>query len=131
MNHKTAVVPLASLFAAFLLCAQLQNLARVNLAKLKKGEDLFVRRCTGCHRLDKVRVGPPLRNVFGRPAGSDAGFPYSAGLKSLRLKWDEATLDKWLTDPEALAPDTDMAFRLSSAEERGAIIAYLRNLHVK
>jgi cytochrome c len=49
----------------------------------------------------------------------------------LHLKWDEATLDKWLTDPEALAPDTDMAFRLSSAEERGAIIVYLRNVQGK
>jgi cytochrome c len=131
MNGKTAVVSLTSLFAAFLLCAQSQDLARVNLARVRKGEDLFVRRCTGCHRLDKVRVGPRLRNVFGRLAGSDTGFPYSDSLKSSRLKWDEVTLDKWLTDPETLAPDTDMAFRLSSAEERGAIIAYLKNVHVK
>jgi cytochrome c len=72
-----------------------------------------------------------LRNVFGRLAGSDAGFPYSDSLKSSRLKWDEVTLDKWLTDPEALAPNNDMAFRLSSAEERGAIIAYLRNVQVR
>jgi cytochrome c len=126
MNAKTAVVLLTSLFAAFLLSAQ-----SADLAKVKKGEDLFVRRCMGCHQLDKVRVGPALRNVFGRSAASDAGFPYSDSLKSARLKWDEATLDKWLTDPEALAPDTDMAFRLSSAEERGAIIAYLKNLRVR
>jgi cytochrome c len=126
VNGKTGVIPLTSLFVAFLVYSQSQDLDRV-----KKGEDLFVRRCTGCHQLDKVRVGPPLRNVFGRSAGSDADFPYSAGLKSLHLKWDEATLDKWLTDPETLVPDTDMAFRLSNAEERGAIIAYLRNVQGK
>jgi cytochrome c len=45
--------------------------------------------------------------------------------------WDEATLDRWLIDPEALVSDNDMGFRLSRAEERSAIIAYLKQLPAK
>jgi cytochrome c len=120
------VIPLLGLFLSLLLHAQ-----SADSIKVKHGEDLFERRCTGCHRLDEIRVGPRLRNVFGRVAGSDAEFPYSQGLKASRIKWDESTLDRWLTDTEVLVPDNDMAFRVSSAQERGAIIAYLKNLGVK
>jgi cytochrome c len=123
---RMAVVPLTSVFVSCLLYAR-----SADAAKVKKGEDLFARRCTGCHRLDEVRVGPRLRNVFGKLAGSDAGFPYSESLKAARIKWDESTLDQWLTDTEALVPDNDMAFRVSSAEERSAIIAYLKNMSAK
>src|ERR1022692_2937836 len=79
--------------------------------KIKRGEELFERRCSGCHRLDEVRVGPRLRHVFGRLAGSETNFSYSESLKASHLKWDESTLDRWLTDTEALVPDNDMAFR--------------------
>jgi cytochrome c len=130
MSGKYSVAAIGSalecIFLSFLLGAQ-----PADSAKIKKGEDLFARRCTGCHRLDETRVGPPLRKVFGRLAGSDAGFPYSEALKASRIQWNESTLDRWLTDTEALAPDNDMAFRVSNPEERGAIIAYLKSLAVK
>jgi cytochrome c len=93
-----------------------------------QGQKLFERRCAGCHRLDEVRSGPRLRGVFGRTAGADPGFPYSNALKASGLTWNEKTLDRWLTDPEALVPDTDMAFRMSDAGERTEIIAYLKSL---
>jgi cytochrome c len=93
-----------------------------------KGRSLFERRCTGCHRLDDIRSGPRLRGVVGRAAGSDAGFPYSDALKASRLTWSEATLDRWLADPDALVPDNDMAFRVSEATERAQIIAYLKSV---
>ena len=74
------------------------------------------------------KAGPPLRQIFGRPAATDAQFTYSDALRNAHLVWDETTLDRWLTDPEAVAADNDMAFRVSKAEERAAIIAYLRRL---
>jgi cytochrome c len=116
---RIAAISLLGLLLALSLYAQ-----SADSAKVKKGEDLFERRCTGCHRLDEVRVGPPLHHVFGRLAGSDPGFAYSENLKA-------STLDKWLTDTEGLVPDNDMAFRLSSAEERSAIIAYLKSVSAK
>jgi cytochrome c len=94
----------------------------------KAGRELYEKRCAGCHSLDTRKVGPPIRGVFGRAAAADPGFPYSEALKKARLVWDEPTLDRWLADPEALVPDNDMAFRLSDADERAAIIAYLKQL---
>jgi cytochrome c len=97
----------------------------------RRGEQFFHQMCTGCHALDAEKEGPRLRGVFGRAAGSVAGFPYSDGLKKARVVWDEATLDKWLTDPSSIAADNDMAFRLENAGQRADIIAYLKTLKGK
>jgi cytochrome c len=98
---------------------------------LNAGRELYEKRCGGCHGLDNARVGPSLRRVFGRRAAADPSFPYSEALKKARLVWDEPTLDRWLEDPEALVADNDMGFRLSRADERAAIIAYLKQLTPK
>jgi len=92
------------------------------------GKDLFDRRCSGCHALDKEKEGPRLRGVFGRASATVPDFQYSEALKALHVTWDAATLDQWLTDPEKLAPNNDMAFRLVKADERAAIIDYLKSL---
>jgi len=39
------------------------------------GKEIFERRCTGCHALDKDKEGPSLRGVFGRAAASKSPFP--------------------------------------------------------
>jgi len=93
-----------------------------------RGRELFDKRCTGCHALDGVKVGPRLRPVYGRSVGKDAQFPYSDALKASHVTWDETTLDKWLADPDSLIPGNDMSFRLENAAERADIIAYLKQL---
>ena len=69
-----------------------------------------------------------LRGVYGRKAASVSGFEYSEALKKVDARWDEERLEKWLTDPEQMAPGTDMAFRVANSEERAALIAYLKTL---
>jgi cytochrome c len=91
------------------------------------GKELFQKRCGGCHALDRDKEGPRLGGVHGRRAGSVDSFQYSEALKSSKITWNEESLEKWLTDPERLVPNNDMAFRLDKAEERSAIIAYLRS----
>jgi cytochrome c len=93
-----------------------------------RGRDAFERRCTGCHSLDKIKVGPTLRGVYGSNAGKDAQFMYSDAVKAAAVTWDEATLDRWLTDTDSVIPDNDMAFRLNDPADRSNIIAYLRQL---
>ena len=94
----------------------------------ERGHDLFTRRCSGCHALDTNKEGPRLRGVFGRPAAGLADFDYSAALTKTGIRWDERTLDRWLIDPDAVAPGADMPFRVPDGEERKALIAYLRSL---
>ena len=51
----------------------------------------------------------------------------SAAPTPARLRWDEATLDRWLTRPAGLVPGTSMVFAgLASADDRRAVIAYLK-----
>ena len=92
------------------------------------GKSLFEKRCSGCHALDADHEGPRLRGVFGRPAGKVTTFKYSEALQRAKVTWDEAELDKWLTDTESVAPDNDMGFRVPKQEERAAIISYLKSL---
>ena len=94
----------------------------------KDGQSLFQRRCAGCHALDADHEGPRLRGVVGRAAGSVKTFQYSEALKNAKHTWNEANLDKWLTDTESVVPDNDMSFRVPNQEERAAIISYLKSL---
>ena len=96
-----------------------------------RGRDAFEKRCAGCHALDKIKLGPPLRGVYGRYAGKDPQFTYSDAVKSTSVLWNESTLDRWLTDTETVIPGNDMAFRLNDPAERGDIIAYLKQLSAK
>jgi len=106
--------------AAVILVAAAENSPR--------GQELFEKRCAGCHSADRDLEGPHLRGVYGRRAGTAPRFPYSDSLRAATIQWDEQSLDRWLTDPEAFVPGNDMAFRVEKAEERAEIIRYLRHM---
>ena len=91
-----------------------------------RGESVFEKRCTGCHAMEGNREGPRLSGVFGRKAGSVAGFDYSAALKNSGITWDETTLEKWLKDPDIFVPGNNMDFYVPSAQERSDLISYFR-----
>jgi cytochrome c len=90
-----------------------------------RGKPLY-QACQACHSIDDNDLGPKHRGVVGRPAGSIADYAYSAALKSSGLTWDEATLDRWLTNPSALVPGTKMFFQVADAQNRADIIAFLK-----
>jgi len=90
-----------------------------------RGETLY-EACQDCHSLDKNDVGPRHRGVFGRKAASLPDYDYSDALKSTKIVWNEETLDKWLTDPQAVAPGAKMFFHLENPQDRADVIAYLK-----
>lgn len=94
----------------------------------EQGRQLFEKRCTGCHSLDRNKEGPNLRGVFGRQAGTAPDFNYSSALRSSHFVWDEQKLEKWLTDTQSLVEDNNMDFHVSKAEERSEIIQYLKSI---
>ncbi len=65
--------------------------------------------CRECHSFlkDDNRLGPSLYGVVGRKAGTEPGFAYSNSVKSSGVTWDEATLDKWIANPDAVIPGND------------------------
>ncbi len=94
-----------------------------------RGQALYQARCAACHSVDFNGIGPAHRGVFGRLAGTAKGFTnYSAALKRSNITWNEASLDRWLADPEALVPGQAMGVSLSDAGERADVIAFLRTL---
>lgn len=92
------------------------------------GEKIYKQKCAVCHAVDANKVGPLSRGVVGRKAGTAANYNYSPAVKSLGITWDEASLDKWLTKPSAMATGTKMAFMLPNPQERADVIAYLKTL---
>jgi cytochrome c len=92
------------------------------------GKDVFERRCSGCHAADTSKEGPLLRGVVGRKAGTVSGFQYSDALRASGVTWNEGLLMKWLENPDAMVKGTDMEFKVSKAEEREAVVAYLKSL---
>jgi cytochrome c len=91
-----------------------------------RGKAVFEKRCTGCHAMDADREGPRLAGVYGRKAGSVAGFNYSAGLKDSGITWTDETLERWLSDPDLVVKDNNMSIGFPKAEERRDLIAYLK-----
>lgn len=93
-----------------------------------EGQKVFAETCATCHGLDHAKDGPPLRHAFGRLAGTEPGYPYSKALRTAGVTWSEASLDRWLTSPQALVPGAQMPFHLDDKMRRGDIIAYLKSL---
>jgi cytochrome c len=91
-----------------------------------RGRLIFEKRCTGCHALTQDREGPRLQGVYGRTAGTVPHFDYSDALRNAHVVWDDASLDRWLTDPDAFLPGNNMEFHVARPQERADLIGYLR-----
>jgi cytochrome c len=91
-----------------------------------RGAAVFEKRCTGCHSLEQNREGPKLGGVFGRTSGEAPGYAYSPALKKAHIVWNEASLDRWLADPDAFVPGNNMDFQLVNPQERRDLIRFLK-----
>jgi cytochrome c len=92
------------------------------------GKKVF-NKCTPCHSIGpgaKNKVGPELDGLFGRKAGTVAGFNYSDGMKKAGWVWDAATFKEYITDPRKKVPGNKMMFPgLKEEQEREDIAAYI------
>lgn len=94
---------------------------------------LATNHCGVCHTFgegEPARQGPNLFGVLDRPAGSVANFAYSAGfVKSMQGKsWTPEQLDRWLGDPQSIAPGAVMLYRQDDPDKRALLIRFLEAL---
>jgi cytochrome c len=90
------------------------------------GEKAFAP-CKACHNFEKNGVGPDLKGVVGRKAGTYEGYTYSAALKNSGITWDEANLHEWLKNPKTKVPGTKMIFQGYPDDKKiNDVIAYLK-----
>jgi len=93
------------------------------------GEALFAQRCGSCHAVDRGAagtIGPNLAGLFGRKAG-EGGGNVSEAMRHSGIVWNEASLNLFLSAPQAKVPGTIMAAApVADGQARADIIAYLR-----
>ena len=95
-----------------------------------RGQRVFNQQCRNCHTLEKdgaQPAGPNLHGVFGRKAGTAAGYEFSDAMKKSGIVWDEATLADYNRDPKAKVPGTKMVFNgVKQAPQLDDLVAYLK-----
>ena len=100
-------------------------------ADLDNGQAKFAI-CKTCHNTAQGAgdmTGPNLYGIFGRKAGSEPGFAYSDGMKSLGVTWDANSIDKWTANPRAMIPGTKMTYiGMNDPKDRTDLIAYLKTV---
>lgn len=101
-------------------------------SSVSNGERQFLRKCSICHALvddGKRRAGPPLDNLFGRPAGVWEDYRFSTAVADSGVVWDAETIDRLFDlGPEVYLPGTKMPMqRIVKPEDRRDLIEFLRH----
>ena len=94
-----------------------------------RGEKRF-EECASCHSLaaGENGIGPTLKGVFNRMAGTVEDFRYSPAMQASGITWTAETLDRFLADPQNMVPGNRMAYAgMPDAAERADLISYLQN----
>lgn len=99
-------------------------------APTDEGKLAFNNSCRTCHSLKAGdnRLGPSLHGIVGAKAGQSTGYAYSQSLRQSGVTWDEATLDRWIENPEAVIPNNNMKpySGLADAAVRKKIVDFLK-----
>jgi len=95
----------------------------------ERGAQVF-RACAACHSVTPDgggRAGPTLHGVFGRKAGSLAGYDYSTGFAAHGVTWNADTIARLFRDgPNAVTPGTKMPEqRITDPEDLAALVEWL------
>jgi len=100
-----------------------------NEADLDNGRRVFAR-CRSCHTITEGgpnMTGPNLYGMFGRQAGAQPGYNYSAAVKDAGFLWDGERLEHWLENPRTFLRGTRMSFAgIPDATDRRDVVAWLK-----
>ncbi|MES2097010.1 MAG: c-type cytochrome [Pseudomonadota bacterium] len=89
--------------------------------------------CAMCHTATKGGangIGPNLWGVAGKPSGRNATFAYSGAFKDAKPTWDDATLARWITNPQQMVPGSKMIFvGMTDPAKRAEVVKFLKTLN--
>lgn len=105
------------------------GVADASAGDAKKGKKVF-NKCKACHYVnkDKHKMGPSLKGIFGRKAGTAEGFKkYSKVMKASDIVWDDANMAEFLKKPKKYMKGTKMSFAgLKKQKQIDDVIAYMK-----
>jgi cytochrome c len=88
--------------------------------------------CGACHTTSNDSahgMGPNLRGVIGRKAGTQKGFSFSGAMKDSGITWSAEELNRFLESPREVVPNSSMMyFGEADPAKRKEIINYLTQL---
>lgn len=116
--------------ASVLIVGMAVTAASAQSGDAARGQRVFNMQCKACHTVEKggaSMVGPNLHGVFGRKAGTAAGFESSDAMKKSDIVWDDATIADYSRDPKGKVPATKMVFNgVKNAGQLADLVAYLK-----
>jgi cytochrome c len=92
-----------------------------------KGRDTF-KVCAACHSNAPDAIGPSLKGIVGRTAGTLPGFRYSGPLKRSGVQWTPDKLRNFLKSPQSVIPGNRMPYSGTTPEVAADLVAYLATL---
>ena len=80
-------------------------------------------RCAACRAVqaDHNGIGPSLAAVVGRQSGTEAGYHYSPAMAGAHITWDDASLDRFLTNPHSAVHGTKMFVAVPDAQQKTSL----------
>jgi cytochrome c len=116
------------------ICALATSLPAFSTQAAESNQVAFNNRCRTCHsvKADDNRLGPSLHNIVGRKAGTLSEYAaYSQAMKNSGIVWDEATLNKFIENPDAVVPGNNMKPYpgITEESERTQIVEYLASIN--
>jgi cytochrome c len=121
----------ATVFSALSLLASLAPVAAAP-EESDEGQVAYNNACRTCHSFKPGdnRLGPSLHGVVGRKAGTLEGFAFSPAMKGSGITWDEAALDKFISNPNQVVSGNKIQpfGGVADASERTKIVNYLKTL---
>ena len=101
-------------------------------AEVTSGHLVFNNVCRTCHSIREGdnRLGPHMRGIVGRKAGSLPNYSYSSAMRGANFVWDDENLERFIANPDETVPGNNMKpyGGLASAESRVELIAFLKTL---
>jgi cytochrome c len=99
-------------------------------AQAPDGQQAFNNSCRTCHTVKEGdnRQGPSLFGIVGRKAGTGSGYAFSPSMAQSGITWDEASLDKFIENPDAVVSGNAMKpyGGVRDPAQRKLIIDYLK-----
>jgi cytochrome c len=101
-------------------------------ADVTSGQQVFNNNCRTCHSTKEGdnRLGPHVRGIVGRKAGSLPNYAYSSAMRGANFIWDEEKLEHFIANPDETVPGNNMKpyGGVPSVESRAKLIAFLKTL---